>query len=187
MKEDQLNVRNIGQVFGLFPDSIYLISAEDGSVETPSERGIFNLLSYLSYEVLGTALKAESQTGSHASKGSPSHRFFASTEATPSARPPRGVSIKTKWPARPPGVTSANSKEEWTKNIQIHHYANGRLNKLSNFPVIVTESSATTKHIAQQLSQEAFGGENVILLDNDNLQVPVTTASKGIQIILHAK
>ena len=36
--KDQLNTKNIGQVFGFFPDSIFLI-CEDGKLISPSESG----------------------------------------------------------------------------------------------------------------------------------------------------
>lgn len=74
-------------------------------------------------------------------------------------------------------VTAAN-KEDWTKNIEVHHHSNGNLIN-SNFPIILNGTTANTKQISQILSVEAFGGEKVILLDNDNLQIPDTTASRG--------
>ena len=40
LKPDQLTIKLIGQIFSLLPDSIILLSREDGTVETPDELGI---------------------------------------------------------------------------------------------------------------------------------------------------
>ena len=59
--EDQLNTKSIGQVFGFFPDSIFLI-CEDGKQVSPSESGIFtDLRQYYKYEVIGESVKTNQQ------------------------------------------------------------------------------------------------------------------------------
>ena len=89
-----------------------------------------------------------------------------------------------KCPAKPPGVTFATGKEEWTKNVQVCNYLKsfGTLRKFSNF---LTESTLSIKQVSQQLSHEAFGGQTVVLLDNDNLKIPDTTASQGMICMRH--
>lgn len=185
-KEEQLNTKDIGQVFGLYPDSIYLI-CEDGSLETPCrERGIFSdLKQYYKYEVCGLPLsmspKGQLSSTPLTGAGLPSTSTCpgANVASLLTARP-RGVSSKTRWPARPPGVNFA--KEEWTKNVEVCNYSKslGGLRKFSNFPITLTESTSSIDHVSQQLSVEAFGGQNVILLDNDNLKIPDTSASRGM-------
>ena len=54
LKPDQLTIKLIGQIVSLFPDSIILLSPEDGTVETPDESGIFNGLDeFTKYKVEG--------------------------------------------------------------------------------------------------------------------------------------
>ena len=54
LKPDQLTIKLIGKIFSLFPDSIILLSPEDGTVETPDESGIFTGLDeFTEYEVDG--------------------------------------------------------------------------------------------------------------------------------------
>lgn len=191
LKIEQLTTKSIGQVFRVFPDSIVLIADEDGSVETSDEHGHFSALrSYLSYEVHGDSLVSGSSAHDGASSyslrlpgTSSSSTPTPITHTVPTLPAParsitiRGISKKTR-PAKPPGVTMKESCQ-WTKSIEVIHLSNGVLEKFSNFPILLNESSASISHISQQLSHEVFGGKDVILLDNDNLPVPDTTASRG--------
>ena len=193
--EDQLNTKSIGQVFGFFPDSIFLI-CDDGKLVSPSESGIFtDLRQYYKYEVIGESVKNQ-PTDFRANFGCPKPPSMAvpvmgsfSSAMTAASPRPRGISIKTKWPAKPPGVTFATGKEEWTKNVEVCNYSKslGTLRKISNFPITLTESTSSIKQVSQQLSHEAFGGQTVILLDNDNLKIPDTTASRGIICMRNTK
>uniref|UniRef100_A0A1X7T8W7 Uncharacterized protein n=1 Tax=Amphimedon queenslandica TaxID=400682 RepID=A0A1X7T8W7_AMPQE len=85
-------------------------------------------------------------------------------------------------PHKPPGVTAANQCEEWTKNIEIHrfHPQMAELKKVINFPVLMSPETSTISDIAAILSKEAFEGKPVVILDNDNLVVPDTVASRGM-------
>ena len=178
VKPDQLNRQSLGQAFGLFPKSVYLIS-EDGELETADECGVFvDLRSFIKYEVRGNTMPSDQSLSAAENIGMSRSPSIHATVASGSKTRPKGISIKAKWPAKPPGVT-ANSKDEWTKNIEVHHHNNGNLVKFSNFPINLKESTANTRQISQLLSIEAFSGEKVILLDNDNLQIPDTTASRG--------
>ena len=178
MKHNQLNTRSIGQVFGLFPDSIYLLT-EDGTPEFADECGFFvDLRTYNMYEVHVNSIQSDQSCSSAAKTMTTPCPHSSRSPATSIKTRPKGISIKAKWPAKPPGVTAAN-KEDWTINIKVHHHSNGNLIKFSNFPIILNGTTANTKQISQILSVEAFGGEKVILLDNDNLQIPDTTASRG--------
>ena len=101
---------------------------------------------------------------------------MVATGAT-STRTPKGISIKTKWPGKPPGVAAKNI--EWTKGIEVYHFLNGDLKKFLNFPILLTEATASIGHVSEQLSFEVFSGKKVLLLDNDNLPTPETLASRG--------
>lgn len=172
LKEEQLNLRPIGQIFGLFSDSILLI-ADDGTVEIPDERGEFSLQTFLRYQVHGEPLLPKNTPQS---TKLPSCGTMVATGAT-STRTPKGISIKTKWPGKPPGVAAKNI--EWTKGIEVYHFLNGDLKKFLNFPILLTEATASIGHVSEQLSFEVFSGKKVLLLDNDNLPIPETLASRG--------
>lgn len=174
LKKDQLSTKWIGKIFSLFPDSILLIS-EDGDVETPDDSGFFtSLIEYFNYEVQGQSILT-----------SPSSTDVT-TSALPYQKPTKGISKKIPYrtsvnigqPSKPPGVV-AQSKDEWTRNIEIHRFSDGELRKFSNFPIILTPQTASITHISSLLSHEAFQGKVVVLLDNDNLQIPDTSASRG--------
>uniref|UniRef100_A0A1X7TUX2 RING-type domain-containing protein n=1 Tax=Amphimedon queenslandica TaxID=400682 RepID=A0A1X7TUX2_AMPQE len=151
MREEQLNVKRISQTFRYMPVQ------GDPLIEGPASSVV------------------------NSSRGYPLPSASATQHANtppPAVKTPRGISIKAKWPAKPPAVT-AKECTEWTKNIEVNHVSNGELKKFSNFPIILSESSATIFHVSQQLSCEVFAGKKVILLDNDNLPIPDTTASRG--------
>ena len=112
-----------------------------------------------------------------AAAASATHHTHANT---PPLRTPRGISIKAKWPAKPPAV-AAKECTKWTKSIKVNQVSNRELKKFSNFPIMLNEMSATILHISQQLSCEIFAGKKVVLLDNDNLPIPDTTASRGMK------
>uniref|UniRef100_A0A1X7V3C3 Uncharacterized protein n=1 Tax=Amphimedon queenslandica TaxID=400682 RepID=A0A1X7V3C3_AMPQE len=119
VKPDQLNRQSLGQAFGLFPKNLYLIS-EDRELETADECGVFvEITSFVKYEVHGNTMPSDQSSSAAESIGiagaayqsrSPiSHATVASIKTWP-----KGISIKAKWAAKPPGVT-VNSKNKWTK------------------------------------------------------------------------
>ena len=170
MKEEQLNLKTIAQIFGFFPDSVFLIDERNDAVETADETGIFYLEKSVKYKVYGESIITPVLPP-------PVLKVPGTPTISNSARaPPKGFSIKTKWPARP---ASASKELEWTKTIEVSQVTNGEMKKLSNFPVALNEASANIIHVSQQLSSEVFGGKSVILLDNDNLPIPDTVASRG--------
>ena len=112
LKEEQLNVKNIGQTFGLFPDTIYLTSDHDGTAETPDGMGTFVLWPYCKYKVYGVSLSPIAKdVPSTSSNQHQAGHFQAPSAARPNIR---GISKKTRWPPKPPGV--GYTKQEWTKN-----------------------------------------------------------------------
>ena len=153
MREDQLNIKMISQVYDVFPNSIILI-ADDGGVETADQQsGKFSLQVYLSYKVQGNPLNQKNQSAAsfplavNPQMMSPSNSAVTPTVTT--TRAPKGVSIKTKWPAKPPGVSSKEAME-WTKTIEVN---------VVSFPIALTDATATISHVANQLSCEFFWWE----------------------------
>jgi len=69
---------------------------------------------------------------------------------------------------------------EWNKSIEVYSLVEGELKKKSNFPLLLTPASACIEYISDQLAFEVFGGENVVLLDNENYQIPDTASTRGI-------
>lgn len=113
---------------------------QDVSVETPDDRGVFNgLKNYFKYEVFGDSFSSKTHDNNFLQAKGPSSLQVQASPISP--RPPRGVSIKAKWPAKPPGVSS-NAKQEWTKYVEVDHYSNDSLQKFSNFPIILTYREA---------------------------------------------
>uniref|UniRef100_A0A1X7UYK5 Uncharacterized protein n=1 Tax=Amphimedon queenslandica TaxID=400682 RepID=A0A1X7UYK5_AMPQE len=54
-----LNRQSLGQAFGLFPKSVYLIS-EDRELETADECGVFvDITSFIKYEVHGNTMPSD--------------------------------------------------------------------------------------------------------------------------------
>ena len=92
LKESYLTPTCIGKVFNLFPDSIILIAADDGTIEVPDELGFFSgLKTYRTYEVQGESMEMKTvlEKGGECSSsfGSPavhSHTSKMSSSAGPS-------------------------------------------------------------------------------------------------------
>ncbi len=70
---------------------------------------------------------------------------------------------------------------EWRKMIEVVELKDGRIKKLTNFPISLTPSTAAIDYISNQLSLEVpqFQGFEVVLLDNENYQIPDISTTKG--------
>ena len=88
---------------------------------------------------------------------------------------------------KPPGVISQQETElrysvdqlHWRKNIEICDYVCGRLRKNTNFPMSLTNETAKVEFIVESISQELFSGEDVVLIDAENLQIRDSTVTRG--------
>ena len=98
--------------------------------------------------------------------------------------------------SKPPGVVSQETvvsgsklakKEEWKKNVEICAYTeHGRLKKISNFPMTLTNDTAKVDIIAEFISQELFDGTVVFLIDVDNLKIRDSTVTcKRLEVIFY--
>ena len=70
----------------------------------------------------------------------------------------------------------------WTKSIEICNFEGSELKKAFNLPVALNEKSATVSDVAEFVSDEAFEGASVVLLDSENLQIPNTIGTQGMHI-----
>ena len=188
LKEFQLTTYWIGKSFNIFPDSIVLVGS-DGTTEVPDETGQFTLLSqYLEYEVQGDSSTTEGNVEPAVS----SYAFPYSTYKPYAGKKAivKQTGYKHKGPvSKPPGVVSQETvesgsklpkKEEWKKNVEICAYTeHGRLKKISNFPMTLTNDTAKVDFIAESISQELFDGTVVFLIDVDNLKIRDSTVTRG--------
>ena len=70
----------------------------------------------------------------------------------------------------------------WIKIIHVCDFDGLLLRKICNLPVPLTEQSASVASVSQFVSQEAFGGGAVVLLDWENLKIPDTVRTRGSYI-----
>lgn len=69
-----------------------------------------------------------------------------------------------------------------TKNIEIHLYDSEKHNlvKCINIPVLISPSTATITIVSAILFLEAFQRKSAVFIDNENLTIPDTVASRGL-------
>ena len=74
----------------------------------------------------------------------------------------------------------------WRKNIEICKWSerDKQWKKISNLPIEVSEEVANIKGVSGIVAKDAFGGEPVILLDNDFLRIPDTPNTTGRSMYL---
>ena len=66
------------------------------------------------------------------------------------------------------------------KNIEICECTtDGRLKKVSNFPMSMTNDTAKVDYITESISQELFDGVEVLLIDAENLKIRDSTVTRG--------
>ena len=94
MKEEQLNLKTIAQIFGFFPDSVFLINECNDATETADETGIFYQEKSVKYEVYGESIVTPALLP-------PVLKVPGTPTISNSARaPPKGVSKKNKMPSK---------------------------------------------------------------------------------------
>lgn len=174
MKEGQLSAKSIGRAFHLFPDSIVLIS-DEGFLEDHENYGYFPLFDSVScrnFTVQGESMDPTSQaTASPLAAAS----FSRKRKLAGNSFKPKGTAGSSK----PPGVTTLKPAS-WRKNIEVCSITDRRVRKSTNYPVTLTPATACIEAVMNILSVEAFDGQEVVLLDKDNLRIPDnhTTRSK---------
>lgn len=189
LKETQLTVQILSKIFGLYPESILLLS-DDGYVEAPNDDGRFIDVDDLPiWSVSGEAVRpVQSSSGSAlyqpptTSRGSSRRgrgRIRCWTPAT-TYTPPGGT-------RKPPGVRAQEEQfettvgREWRKYIEVCRW-NERENqwkKVTNLPLEMTEATASVPHVTQMVAEDVFAGDETVLVDTDYLKIPDTSATTG--------
>lgn len=190
LKSSQLTTQVLSKLFGLFPDSILLLS-EDGYVETADPDGRFDDVDDLPVWSVG----GESMKPVVAGPGPGPSTSVAPYLYQPSVSK-RGKG-KGKWTPggmrKPPGVraeelerqdqtaTVPHSKQpaEWRKSIEVCKWSDDGWRKMLNLPIVMTEESASVPSVTQMVANDAFNGEETVLLDIDYLKIPNTSATRG--------
>lgn len=178
IRESELCTRLVGKVFSLFPDSIVLVN-EDGLVENPSEDGRFDLpVECTEYEVQGDGMGHIQTTSSAAVSLS-----GAMTPLQPN--PVKSGTPKFILKAKKPPATNSTSSaqvaqdEEVNKMVEIHTVIDNELQRKGSFPVTLKKFTANIDYISSVLSIEVFDGAAVVLLDNDNFEIPDTLTTQS--------
>ena len=126
------------------------------------------------YEVHGNSIQSDQSCSSAAiTMNTTPYTRSSRSPATSIKTQPKGISIKAKWPAKPP----AANKEDWTKNIEVHQHSNGNLIKFSNFPIMGL--LPTPSKYCRFCQWRLLVAKQSYCSTNDNLQIPDTAASRG--------
>ena len=145
-----LNIQNLGKVFGLFPQSITLLSY-DGFVEVPNDEGFFqNVVEFLQWSVEGEGISGRGSASSLA----PSHHLahqppdakakggkqkwrpaYSTTSVRPVSSAHRSIGSN-----QPPGVirqqqTPDAKDKEWNKKIDICKLEGNSWKKTNNIHI----------------------------------------------------
>ena len=201
LKSSQLTVQILSKIFGLFPESILLLS-NDGYVETADPDGRFHDVDDLSHwTVSGDSLKPPAGGASVDSQGPSGLNPFSYPVKPPiAAKRGRG---KARWTPqftttllgqrrKPPGVRTQEGEseseygvpappQEWRKYVEVCKWSEQEKSwkKVSNLPVVVSEASANVKRVAEIVGEDVFNGDETVLLDIDYLKIPDTPSTRG--------
>ena len=86
---------------------------------------------------------------------------------------------------KPPATNSTSSaqvapNEEFNKTVEIHRVIDNELRRKGSFPVTSKKKfTANIDYISSVLSIEVFDGAAVVLLDNDNFEIPDTLTTQS--------
>ena len=188
LKETQLTVQILSKIFGLYPESVLLLS-DDGYVEAPNDEGRFVDVDDLPiWSVSGEAIRPlQSSSGS---------AFYSPpTTSRGMSRRDRG---RVRWapavtytPAggtrKPPGVRAQEEQSEtavgreWRKYIEVCRWneRESQWKKVTNLPLEMTEATASVPHVTQMVAEDVFAGDETVLVDSDYLKIPDTSATTG--------
>ena len=201
---EQLATNVLGKIFDIFPEMIILIG-DDGFVATANSKGLFEDLDDVpiwtcqgtsckpSTESISTAFPYQAPVAKRGGKGKGKGRAPAqwnpqyTTSYLPSlrvgtSRPPGVVAQETRSDNVPSGIPDPIADREFTKKIDICRWSGlgSGWEKVSNLPLTLTEATATVSNVADTVSDEAFEGNSVLLLDADYLKVMGTASTRGI-------
>ena len=67
----------------------------------------------------------------------------------------------------------------WQKSVEIWHLIGTHLHQLSEHPITMTNSNASIQSVSNKISQEAFGGATVRLLNSKFFHIPDVEGTTG--------
>jgi hypothetical protein len=196
-----MRIATLGKIFNIFPQSLFLVGS-NGTVATPDEEGDFDTYDMsrdAEWTVSGDSSKPSATDLPSRSTNSP----YAYQSQQPEASQPstskyaKAGSKAAKWrPSlslsmmrnKPPGVAKQEGLsrkpgkghgEAWTKTIEICTYDDSTyaMRKTLNLPITLSEKTASVNRVAEIVS---FEGEEVVLLDSDNLKIPDRAGTRGM-------
>ena len=189
-----MTTSTLGKIFNVFPQSLFLVGS-DGTVATPDVDGDFDtydLTPDVEWNVNGDSSKPSTssflqvnQPGRNSPYAYQQSEPSSSSNAKPSKGKWRPLSLSRN---KPPGVakqelahtgqsmkTRKGVGETWTKTIEVCSYEDNSIKKLSIYPY----KTASVGGVSEIVSTEAFNGEEVVLIDNDNLKIPNSARTRG--------
>ena len=200
LKTSQLTTQVLSKVFGLFPESILLLS-DDGYVETADNDGRFHDVDDLPvWTVSGESMRPENSASGNSSITAYSYQPAVASKASKRGRG------KARWTPtlttamfgqrqKPPGVRAQEAALEepgcstiatqnpvvWRKYIEICKWSehDNQWKKFSNLPIEMTDATATVPRVTQMVADDVFGGDEAVLLDIDYLKIPDTATTRG--------
>ena len=182
MRPAQVNARAIGLVFNLFPESVLLV-ADDGSVELPDDDGCFQMETMDSSMVWtcdGDSSKSAHQGSQWQQQGEsqlgPSGFQYAYQPTDEQESMDRQLRQCQKCNRTEPRLALDPT---WIKKVEICTLQGSQLKKWFNLTILLTESSATVGNVAECVSEEAFDGDEVILLDSGNTLIGDSIVTRG--------
>ena len=203
LRANQLRTATLGKIFNVFPQSLFLVGS-DGTVATPDEDGdfeSFDMSQDVEWMVCGDSSKAVGNyslempavsTTSYAYQSQQSEACTSKSVKSAKWKPSLSLSLMRN---KPPGVMKQEGQskksgkghgEAWTKTIEICKYdrEDNAIKKTLNLPITLSEKTASVSHVGEIVSSESFEGEEVILLDSDNLKIPDSAGTRGMHGIL---
>ena len=67
----------------------------------------------------------------------------------------------------------------WIKKIKICTFQVSQLNKWFDLGILLTKSTATVDDVVECVSEEACDGDQVVLLDSENVQIEDSSVTRG--------
>ena len=178
-----LKTANLSKIFGLFPQSITLVS-EDGFVEVPNEEGDFvNIDEFVTWNVEGEKMNSnQTYMPQKLAYQPPVAKKGTKKSWTPSYS--TSSMHRISGPNRPPGVHNQEEKpiahkKKWGRKVDICKWDGFSWIKTNNIHMTLTESTASVRYIADTIASDIFEGERTVLLDSEYLEILNTNGTKG--------
>ena len=77
------------------------------------------------------------------------------------------------------------ANKTWNKSIEICSLKDGKVVQVTEHPLTLDDAKANVTYIQEKLSQEAFSGENVKLLNAKNILLADAEGTRGIYMYMY--